>query len=269
MFLRVPHEEGALYAADVRPNLSALALEKLAALKEEENHRETPMHTDQDHAVIGVHRSSSVANPSLTVGKTPPLDPTDLFFHVLAILHAPAYREENAGALRMDWPRIPWPVSTEALSKSAALGRQVAALLDVEQPVPKVTAGKIPEELRTVAILAVVDGSPLNPAEDLEITAGWGIRGQGGIAMPSEGRREGTLFLNDRACWNGIPDAVWQCSLGGYQVLKKWLSYRDSRLLGRALSPDETAHFTRMARRIAALLALGTELDANDRNHEG
>ena len=33
----------------------------------------------------------------------------DLFHHVLAMLHDPAYREANAGALRMEWPRIPLP----------------------------------------------------------------------------------------------------------------------------------------------------------------
>ena len=33
----------------------------------------------------------------------------DLFHHVLATLHDPAYREANAGALRMEWPRIPLP----------------------------------------------------------------------------------------------------------------------------------------------------------------
>ena len=33
----------------------------------------------------------------------------DLFHHVLAILHDPAYREANSGALRMEWPRIPLP----------------------------------------------------------------------------------------------------------------------------------------------------------------
>ena len=36
----------------------------------------------------------------------------DLFHHVLAMLHDPAYREANAGALRMEWPRIlllVWP----------------------------------------------------------------------------------------------------------------------------------------------------------------
>ena len=31
----------------------------------------------------------------------------DLFHHILAVLHDPAYREANAGALRMEWPRIP------------------------------------------------------------------------------------------------------------------------------------------------------------------
>ena len=33
----------------------------------------------------------------------------DLFHHVLTTLHDPAYREINAGALRMEWPRIPLP----------------------------------------------------------------------------------------------------------------------------------------------------------------
>ena len=33
----------------------------------------------------------------------------DLFHHVLAVLHDPAYRQANAGALRMEWPRIPLP----------------------------------------------------------------------------------------------------------------------------------------------------------------
>ena len=33
----------------------------------------------------------------------------DLFYYVLAALHDPAYRQANAGALRMEWPRIPLP----------------------------------------------------------------------------------------------------------------------------------------------------------------
>ena len=56
----------------------------------------------------------------------------ELFHHVLAVLHDPVYREANAGALRMEWPRIPlpgWPDggaegAAEALADSAARGRE-------------------------------------------------------------------------------------------------------------------------------------------------
>ena len=70
----------------------------------------------------------------------------ELFCHVLAVLHDPAYREANAGALRMDWPRVPlpgWPDSrrfaeaAETLARSAAQRtRKLAALLDPDTPVP-------------------------------------------------------------------------------------------------------------------------------------
>ena len=76
----------------------------------------------------------------------------DLFHHALAVLHDPAYREANAGALRMEWPRIPlpgWPDgdspgAAAELFASAARGRELAHLLDPETPVPGVTVGQLP-----------------------------------------------------------------------------------------------------------------------------
>jgi hypothetical protein len=56
---------------------------------------------------------------------------------------------------------------------------------------------------------------------------------------------------------------VWGYHLGGYQVLKKWLSYRERPLLGRDLHAQEAEYFTEMVRRIAAILLLGPELDAS------
>jgi hypothetical protein len=44
--------------------------------------------------------------------------------------------------------------------------------------------------------------------------------------------------------------------------LKKWLSYRETRVLGRPLTPAEAREFQGIARRIAALLALAPSLDA-------
>ncbi len=71
----------------------------------------------------------------------------DLFYHVISVVHDPSYRATNAGALRMEWPRIwlpGWPDgeakgAAKALARSAAHGRELAALLDPETAVSGVT----------------------------------------------------------------------------------------------------------------------------------
>ncbi len=71
------------------------------------------------------------------------------------------------------------------------------------------------------------------------------------------------IYLNDHGYWKNVPRPVWEYTLGGYQVLKKWLSYREQTLLGRALTVDEVTYFRDVIRRITALLLLGPALDAN------
>ena len=162
---------------------------------------------------------------------------------------------------------------------SADLGKRVAALLDTETPVEGVTGGKLRAELKMIGVLS--------STANLSLEAGWGHRGQGGVTMPGKGkmlariyRREeqpetvllevlGTttndIYLNDTAYWRNVPEKVWEFTIGGYQVLKKWLSYREHDLLGRGLTADEAREVTHTARRLAALLILTPELDANYR----
>ena len=203
--------------------------------------------------------------------------PADLFFHLIAILHAPEYRTENAGALRQDWPRVPLPKDAPTLRAGAALGRKVAALLDPETAVPGVTGAPIRQELRGLGELdALKIPNPDDPRyskalTDLNLTARWGYAGQGGVVMPGSGEvRPGTrgagfldIHLNATTRWKDVPAAVWACTLGGYPVLKKWLSYREAALLGRPLTADEAHDFTHHVRRLAALLALHPQLDAH------
>ena len=210
----------------------------------------------------------------------------DLFHHVLAVLHDPAYREANAGALRMEWPRIPipgWPDGDEVgavdeLATSAARGRELAALLDSDTPVSGVTSGTLRPEIGVIAVPSTTDGGNM-AGGDFDVTAGWGHFGSGQAVMPGQGRvveraytpeeREALgdaisvlgdktydIYLNDRAYWRNVPANVWAYKLGGYQVLKKWLSYRDRKVLGRSLLPDEVQHFAEVARRISAILGL-------------
>ena len=230
------------------------------------------------------------------------LNVEDLFYHVLATLHDPSYREANAGALRMEWPRIPlpgWPaggadpksphpqegdptLDAATLSRSAARGRELARLLDPDTPVPGVTQAPLRPEWAAIAVPTTSDGRNMT-GDDFALTAGWGRLGAGGAVMPGQGRlleRNYTpkeraaladacptqdrtrlvgettfdIYLNDRAYWCNVPAAVWRYQLGGYQVLKKWLSYRERAVLGRSLTPDEVQHFTDTARRIWGIL---------------
>ena len=204
--------------------------------------------------------------------------------HVLAITYAPAWLAENADGIRQDWPRVPLPDNADLLRASAALGARVAALLDPNTPVPGVTSGTLDPELATIAVPSKRGGGSMTEA-DRAVTAGWGHAGKDGAVMPGRGRivarayvsdeaaavaqaellgaRTTDVFLNEDAYWRNIPDTVWSFTIGGYQVLKKWLSYREKKLLGRVLTPGEVRYVRDVARRLAALRLMAPELDAN------
>jgi len=207
---------------------------------------------------------------------------------------------ENAGALRSDWPRIPLPGDAEALRRSGELGTQVATLLDIERALPGVTSGKIRPELSQIAVISRIGAGQLSVgAGELAVTAGWGHAGKDGATMPGKGHAterdytpdereaiaagaanlgltvaqavqclgETTLdvYLNGVAYWRNVPLRVWEYTIGGYQVMKKWLSYRERPLLSRDLSKDETREVTNMSRRIATILLMEPVLDENYR----
>jgi hypothetical protein len=77
------------------------------------------------------------------------------------------------------------------------------------------------------------------------------------------GERTCDVYLNGVAFWKNIPRGVWEYTIGGYQVIKKWLSYRERQLLKRGLKLEEARTVTAIARRIAAIIVMGPELDAN------
>ena len=223
----------------------------------------------------------------------------DLFHHVLAVLHNPTYRQANAGALRMEWPRISLPHWSElsgrsgtgeadvaakideasaTLADSVARGRELAALLDPEITVSGVTAGQLRPEIAAIAVPATTHGRNMF-GDDFGLTAGWGHFGSGQAVMPGQGHAVERAFtgsersalgaavdtlgettydihLNDNAYWRNVPANVWNYRLGGYQVLKKWLSYRERKVLGRALKVEEVGYFSEVARRVGAILSV-------------
>jgi hypothetical protein len=220
-----------------------------------------------------------------------------LWLHILAIGYSPTYLEENADGIRQGWPRIPLPSSSELFKASAALGQRVAHLLDTEKTLTGVTAGALRSELRSVAGLKRMDGELLRVDDDLRLTAGWGHAGKDGVTMPGRGKlvsRERTtkelselttglaalgipqneglkrlgctvvdVYLNELCAWTNVPEKVWEVYIGGYQVMKKWLSYRECGFLKRPLTLAEAEEVQAMARRLTGLCLLHPQLDAN------
>jgi hypothetical protein len=172
--------------------------------------------------------------------------------------------------------------------------------LETAADVDGVTAGRLDPLFRLVAAPAKVGGGQFDPeSDDFALTAGWGHAGKGGATMPAKGRivtREYDrgeraaiaeaaaasgmtadqalallgattcdVYLNEAAYWKNVPANVWEYYIGGYQVIKKWLSYRQRELLGRPLRIEEVRESSGIARRLTAIVLLQPALDANYR----
>ncbi len=208
----------------------------------------------------------------------------DLFYHSLAVLHDPDYRNSNSGALCIGWPRIPLPNWPKKMSNSdredfvtsVSIGRKLACLLNPDSQVPGVTAGRLRSGLNRIAVPSTKSGQNMT-GQDFLLSSRWGFFGSDGAVMPGSGNtvkrqyssleecnsREALLklgettvdvYINDNVFWQNVPINVWEYRLGGYQVLKKWLSYREHTVIGRALLPEEIEYFLDVARRIATIL---------------
>jgi Type ISP C-terminal specificity domain len=71
------------------------------------------------------------------------------------------------------------------------------------------------------------------------------------------------VYLNGTTYWRAVPEQVWEFYIGGYQVIKKWLSYREDTLIRRPLTKEDARQVTAMVRRLAAIVLMTDELDAN------
>ena len=153
---------------------------------------------------IGTQRRPNISNAAQSYLERLGADLMDLFHHVIAVLHDPSYREANADALRAEGPRIPlpgWPDgeavgAAAVLAESAARGRELAALLDPDMPVPGVTVGALRPAIAAIAVPTTTDGRNMI-GEDFAVTAGWGHYGAGDVVMPGQGRMVERAYTPD------------------------------------------------------------------------
>ena len=141
-----------------------------------------------------------------------PATPEAVLGYIYAVLHAPAYRARYADFLRTDFPRIPFPEDRADFDSLSALGW---ALVEAHllRAVPKRGLG--------------------------------GYRGKGDNVVAGKVRyspAERAVWINDINHFTDVPQAVWDFTIGGYQVIDKYLKSRK----GRTLSLDEIENVERV-----------------------
>ncbi|OGT29567.1 MAG: hypothetical protein A2W28_07830 [Gammaproteobacteria bacterium RBG_16_51_14] len=163
-------------------------------------------------------------NPSL--GLPAGLTPEDIFHYAYAVFHSPGYRSRYAGFLKIDFPRLPLTGNLELFRTLSQLGGELVALHPLESP-------KVNDFITRFV-------------------------GEGDNSIPKKPiYKDGAVWINASQRFEGVPDAVWNFHIGGYQVCEKWLKDRK----GRTLSADDIAHYQRVVVALNETIRLMAEID--------
>lgn len=190
--------------------------------------------------------------------RSAPLNAEKIFRYLYAVLHSPAYRSRYAGFLRIDFPRIPIPASRALFDALAGLGEQLVQWHLLEHATAiAITADSAPAGV-TTPTFGGTDRQVLKVAEKGRELADVGSASNGPL---------GTALINSNSGFIGVRQAVWRHTIGGYQVLHKWLD--DRRKARRSLSDDDIAHWRRVYAALDATQRLMPQIDEAIEAHGG
>ena len=160
--------------------------------------------------------------------------PEDVFAYIYAVLHAPGYRERYAEFLKSDFPRVPVTSDAELFWALVAAGERLVGLHLMERRAPALTRYPVRGSNRVERVWYA--DAPTVDESDGEPDRVW---------------------INESQYFAGVPRAVWEFHIGGYQVCEKWLKDRK----GRVLSFDDLEHYQSMVAALAETRLLMEGID--------
>jgi predicted helicase len=170
------------------------------------------------------------------------MTPEDIFHYAYAVFHSPGYRSRYAEFLKIDFPRLPLTGNLELFRAMARLGGELTALHLLESP--KLDQ-PITEFIGTSKGVTKVGYSNHTVWINASGTKGRTTAGTSGF--------------------RGVPEAVWNFHIGGYQVCEKWLKDRK----GRTLTDDDIAHYHKIVIALSETIRLMAEIDEVIAQHGG
>lgn len=138
------------------------------------------------------------------------VDPENVLDYIYAVLHSPSYRERYKEFLKIDYPRVPYPKNEKQFFALAKLGEELCHLHLLESPRVNKFITTYPEK-----------GDDLVEKVKFE---------------------DEKVFINKTQYFGGVPEAVWNFYIGGYQPAQKWLKDRK----GRTLANEDIEHYQKM-----------------------
>lgn len=161
--------------------------------------------------------------------------PEDILSYIYAILYTPTYRTNYYEYLKIDYPKIPFTDNIESFEKLSQKGSELIRLhLMVD----------IPEDSDTVLDF-VKAGDQDNISYIIQ-------------KLTSKQRySSGIIYLNEDLCIKNVDESVWNYTIGGYQVIDKWLKYR----VGYECSRDDLEHLVNICKIIERTIDIQKELD--------
>jgi predicted helicase len=129
------------------------------------------------------------------IGGTPL--PEEVFDYVYAVLHRPLYREKYAEFLKIDFPKIPYPETTDEFVTFYVIGTKLRRLHLLETIPPIQTAFPI----------------------------------AGNNVVGKYRYHDGKIYINQEQYIDNVPQSAWEFFVGGYQPLQSYLKHRKGREL--------------------------------------
>ena len=176
------------------------------------------------------------------------LGPEDILAWIYAIFHSPEYRARYEAHLKLDFPRVPLPGSTDLFRQLTSAGHDLLSFHLLESPA-------LDDTITDYA-------GPKNPEVG---QVGWSdgtVWLDAARTNPRQGHR---ATKPGRFGFHGVPQGVWDFHIGGYQVCYKWLKDRK----GRRLSDEDVAHYQRIVVALNETVRVMAEIDEVIAGHGG
>ena len=165
------------------------------------------------------------------------LGPDAIFHYIYAILHSPSYRQRYSEYLMIDYPRVPLTEDRELFNELRECGQRLVALH---------TGSQVPDWIARYPIQGT------HNVDCVDYT-------------PKSTSPGGQVNINSSQYFEGIPEDVWNYTIGGYNPASRWLQDR----VGKTLDFEDIRGYMNLVSAIRRTIDIQIEIDSTIAKHGG